>query len=441
MIFQDALRSLKEDFQRTFFYFLTFFITTMFMFLFFNMAISEMAVTQDYIFSGYEANVYAYMEHGDIANIMMVFVVIMSCIDIIFANRFFIRNKAEELAVRLVCGATFTQLAAYLLFQTFLILLFAIPLGILCGIGFIPIMNHILEHYLASTFTITVSSSAIVQFTSVILLVVFWTTTLNLSYAYQNEAAKILNSQGEENDKQGSAIFKLLAYLPGFIKVFIGLLCYIYPLYAFYTNEGGMAMYAILGLIGLELLVRYAMLPFITKQIKYRRMHKPATAAYLGFLRADFIAIRVPIYLFIASPILLISFFVTRMENPIAMLMVIVTYIFMSILQALTIMFRLQTVASTRNSEFAVLSQIGFEKTQELKVIRKEMISFFASILFATLLYLTNIFISLILKNVLSTQFAWFMLIMIIVPLLISAVLCYLYYRVVAFHRVTEGQS
>ena len=41
MIFRDAIRALKFDKPRTFFYWLTFFLTTLFIFLFFNILFSN----------------------------------------------------------------------------------------------------------------------------------------------------------------------------------------------------------------------------------------------------------------------------------------------------------------------------------------------------------------------------------------------------------------
>ncbi len=440
MIVSDAIRSLRDDFSRTFFYFLTFFITTMFMFLFFNMAISEMEVTDDIIFQG-QADMATYISTGDIANIMTVFVLIMSCIDILFANSFFIKNKANELAVRLVCGATFTQLAAYLLIQTFSLLLVAIPLGIICGIALIPVMNSILATYLESAFVISISGKAISEFVAVILLIVGWTTTLNLSYAYQNEAAKILNGEGEDTDKQGSILGGLYAKIPNIFRIIVGLFCFLYPLYCFYTLTDGMAMYAILGMLGLDMVVQFIIMPWMTKRISKVELKKPVNAAFLGFLRDDFMKMRVTVYLFIADAILLMAMLVMRMDNPIAVLMVVVTYVVLNFLQAMTIMFRFQTVLSTRNNEYRVLSQIGFEESTEIKIINKEILGFFGSILLVTLLYMVNIFISLCLQGKVTPVFSVVMTLVMVAPLLLAAIICYIYYRKAAFVQNGEGQQ
>ena len=115
MIITDAIRSLKNSMAKAVFYWLTFVLTSLFIFLFFNISMSESLG-----FTWVENN-------NDTVTTVTVFVIAVCLIIIFFANDFFVKNKAKELAIRLVCGATFMQLAQYLLVQTFVLLLIALP--------------------------------------------------------------------------------------------------------------------------------------------------------------------------------------------------------------------------------------------------------------------------------------------------------------------------
>ena len=103
---KSALRSIKDDFSRALFYWLTFVLTSMFMFLFFNLTYSDM-VGVTFINS-----------RNDIATFTSVLVISICMIVIFFANDFYVKKKSKELAVQLVCGGTYLQIALYLLFQT-----------------------------------------------------------------------------------------------------------------------------------------------------------------------------------------------------------------------------------------------------------------------------------------------------------------------------------
>ena len=109
MIFKEALRSLKNSRSKAIFFALTFFITTALLFVYFNMAEAAGTEGEVYVSDNNLADIIQLLSKGNISNLMMVFVVIMCSIDLFFANDFFVKNKAKELAVRLICGATISS--------------------------------------------------------------------------------------------------------------------------------------------------------------------------------------------------------------------------------------------------------------------------------------------------------------------------------------------
>ena len=183
MIIKDAIRSLRNNFGKALFYWLTFVLTSMFIFIFFNISMSD-AVGVTFI-----------NDKGSFATTLTVFVITICMIIIFFANDFFVKNKARDLAVRLVCGATYMQLAEYLLVQTFILLAIAIPAGILLALIAIPILNGIIAALAGTGLHITIRFSAVVMTTIILTTVVFWTTYLNLAFAYRNSASSLLNER------------------------------------------------------------------------------------------------------------------------------------------------------------------------------------------------------------------------------------------------------
>ena len=141
---KDVFNSLMNDKVRTFFCWITFTITSMFIFLFFTVAMSD------------AVGVTMIRGKSDIPTILMVASVILCSVEIVFANDFFIKNKAKSLAVRLVCGATYTQNASYLLLQTVLILLVALPVGIIGGLCALPLVNVLLENMMHTDIDIVI---------------------------------------------------------------------------------------------------------------------------------------------------------------------------------------------------------------------------------------------------------------------------------------------
>jgi hypothetical protein len=108
-----ALRSIKDDLSRSLFYWLTFVLTSMFMFLFFHISYSDMV------------GVTFINGNNDMATFITVLVLGICMIVVFFANDFYVKKKSKDLAVRLVCGGTYFQIASFLLFQTGLLFVFA----------------------------------------------------------------------------------------------------------------------------------------------------------------------------------------------------------------------------------------------------------------------------------------------------------------------------
>ncbi|MGN1182112.1 MAG: FtsX-like permease family protein, partial [Faecalibacillus sp.] len=155
---KSALRSIKDDFSRSLFYWLTFVLTSMFMFLFFHLSLSDF-VGVTFINST-----------NNMETFITVLVIVICMVVIYFANDFYVKKKSKELAVRLVCGATYMQIASYLLIQTMLLFVLAIPFGILLAVLSFPIINQGLHIFTEMTYTLNIQGGAIIS--TIIILVV-----------------------------------------------------------------------------------------------------------------------------------------------------------------------------------------------------------------------------------------------------------------------------
>ena len=91
---KDAVRSLKKDWDRAVFYWIVFVLSSMFMFTFFHLALSD-AIGVTFIYS-----------NNDLPTYLTVFDVLICIIVIFLANDFYVKKKSGELAVILICGGT-----------------------------------------------------------------------------------------------------------------------------------------------------------------------------------------------------------------------------------------------------------------------------------------------------------------------------------------------
>ena len=431
MILREALRSLKNSGSKAVFYVLTFFLTTALMFAYFNM---EYAVTSGkteiYLNSAGLGDLAQMIEKGNAGNLMLVFIVVMCAVDLFYCNSFYVKNKAQELGVRLICGATYIQLAMYLLIQTLVMLAVAIPFGILCGYGLIALINTLLANA-GETVQVAVSGYAVAEFVSTILFILLWTLMLNCSFAYKSGA--VLLSGGNiavMKDKSsyglmGKKIFRLLVSAAAFI---IALL----PLFMLFNGTGALAVGMAIGSWGLSRVLTEILPPFLTWLNRKKGTADTVRMTAVGFLRRDIMFSNAAVCLLLCDLLVVISMLFSRENTRLEYLLVLMTYICISILQSMTVMFRLETDLSSRGDEYVILSQVGTSEEDRKKITRGEILRFYGLVFLLVVIYGGMAMFALCRDSLASTSQILLLSAAALVPVIISGVLTLIYYRQVA---------
>ena len=435
MIVRDAIRSLKNSMAKAVFYWLTFVLTSMFVFLFFNISMSESLG-----FTWINNN-------NDTVTTVTVFVITICLIIIFFANDFFVKNKARELAIRLVCGATFLQLAEYLLVQTFILMVIAIPFGITGALILVPVLNGIISSILNSPFSIGIYPYAVLTTIIILGLVVFWTTYLNLSFAYRNSASMLLNERKLINPLSGFSMIddnfiltekekeerrkeKLARRERGarFRKIAC-IILFLFPLIVFHFNRDMALVVSIFGMVGFYLGVPNVIIPELNRLTRDSKTDDPEILAVAGFYRTDLTILRSNIILFLASAILLVCILLGRETTPLEMMLSLLSYVVMNVLLSLAIMFKFSTEVYSRQKYFMTLNHLGYVKEDRERIINREVGLLYLTILIVALLYLGNIFLSMIFGNVLTWNQAGLLILFMVIPLGIAWLFTLFYYK------------
>lgn len=435
MIVRDAIRSLKNSMAKAVFYWLTFVLTSMFVFLFFNISMSESLG-----FTWINNN-------NDTVTTVTVFVITICLIIIFFANDFFVKNKARELAIRLVCGATFLQLAEYLLVQTFILMVIAIPFGITGALILVPVLNGIISSILNSPFSIGIYPYAVLTTIIILGLVVFWTTYLNLSFAYRNSASMLLNERKLINPLSGFSMIddnfvltekekeerrkeKLARRERGarFRKIAC-IILFLFPLIVFHINRDMALVVSIFGMVGFYLGVPNVIIPELNRLTRDSKTDDPEILAVAGFYRTDLTILRSNIILFLASAILLVCILLGRETTPLEMMLSLLSYVVMNVLLSLAIMFKFSTEVYSRQKYFMTLNHLGYVKEDRERIINREVSLLYLTILAVALLYLGNIFLSMIFGNVLTWNQAGLLILFMVIPLGIAWLFTLFYYK------------
>lgn len=408
----DVLKSLSHDKIRSFFCWLTYALTSMFIFLFFTVAMSD------------SIGVTMFRAASDLPSILMVASIILCSIEIIFSNDFFIKNKAKSLAVRLICGATYTQNAAYLLLQTLILICMALPVGIGCGWALVPVINQILSSVLNSDMMVAVSSQSIIWSAVVLGYVIFWVLILNLSFSYKNSAAQLLNPQ---TFKLPSGNMFSVGKISDHLMKIVHLLMFILPILMSYYDRSLVLICTIISLFGFISCLDDFIIPAID-QILHNKITDAESIISIGFFRNDLKVLKTNILLLVVSSTLLISL-LTSTDYAIYQMLVLITYLAMSALLSLTVLFKYANETSERVGKFKTLQHIGYMEDQEKRIVRKEVFMLYAFITIVIVFYLVNIFATLIRGNIISIKHVGILMMGSVIPLVICGIISYLFYR------------
>lgn len=414
MIFRDAIISLKSDFARSFFYFLTLLLTSTFIFLFFNIMLSD-PVGASFLTSKSDTT----------ATAVTVSVIVICMLSILFANDFFVKNKAKELAVRLICGATYSQLSGFLMIQTLILLFIAIPVGIFVAIQCIPLLNQILSSILESEFLIHIQGDGVMMASFIIGFVVFWVILLNLSFAYRNAANMMLNRQIVT--KTGGNLFYNAA-IPSFLKNIVSFLIFALPIVFFYFNKHAILVSSALSLVGFNQCIDRIIIPFLSKRNK-QNVTSHEAIVYRGFFRYDIMVIRYNLLLLLFTSILLLSALTTKECAPIEKMLYMLSYGTMNLLLSFAIMFKFASDVPSRNTYYQTVNRIGYEPHMVKNIIHKETGILYAFIVLVIGIYFGNIFAALRFAHATPVRYVTMLIGFIAIPLIICLVLSLYHYR------------
>ncbi len=426
MIFTEALRSLRYDKVKAFFYWLTLTFATAFMALYFNIAMDE------------SVGLSLGQSSSNIITVVTLIAVMICCVDVFFANDYYTKNKSKDLAIRLISGATYTHIAGFLLIQTCLMMGLAIPCGYAIARFMMPVITNYLHSTLNASYTIQFVKDGVIYTNVMLAFIVGWIVVLNLSFTYINTASTLVNQKNAVKGKKGGMFY--LGTVPLWLQQAAWAFLFLMPLVMFHINRDAIVLFACIGMAGLNGVLSCIITPLFTRLI-FHGNADPLRISVLGFLREDLQSVKYAIYLLLVSVIIMASILVSQDTSSLAYAAILLSYIFLSVLQAMALMFRFATELSDRPRLFASLAHIGYTDRQLHQIVTREVIAFYGSIILTALLYLLNIYISLVRAGRLVPDTAVLLTLCFVIPLFIAMIGSLIYYRKLIFQGKEKEET
>lgn len=425
-----SLVSLKKDLSKSIFYFLTFLLTTIFIFSFFNLAFNP------------SANIHLGKDDATFVTPIAVFVIGVAMICVFLANNFYVSHKGKEISIILMSGASVYQLGIYLFFQVFMIMVLAIPLGCALGYMLIPVINSIFALtfvYQGSLFYL--SRETIVATGTILAFEVFWCSLLNLGYCVRSTIASMIHEENKiklsslkigdkwnhldrnqildlaEVVKENEPVQKNSSFSN---KVFI--VFYIAPIFIFIFLKDSMSflIFSLIGIIGIFGLIKRVLPDIITNRQRQESLGNPIHLISLGFLHSDIQKVFGLLIMILLSSILLTCVTVYTLNQPLVSMVSLMSYVAVMVLMSLTIVFKIGMELNKRKSNFMNLCYLGYSITQLKQIVKLEMRLFYGLILILPLIYQIIILINLLLQKQITIYLTIIIMTIQIIPILCS---------------------
>ena len=409
-IIKLAFVSLKKDLSKSIFYFLTFLLTTIFIFSFFNLTFNP--------YSG----IHLGKDDTTFVTPIAVFVIVIAMLCVFLANNFYV-SKGKEISIILMSGASIYQLGFYLFLQVFTIMLCAIPLGLVLGYLLIPSINSLFMMTFKYSGQLFYLSSQTFPATFMILAFeVMWCSMLNLGYCVRSTINSMIHDKnkidlsGLKGPQITSKVFIILYFVPMVLFLFV-------------KDSTSYMFIALFGLIGISGLIKKVLPEYIRKRQRNNSLENSKDLISLGFFHSDIQKIFGLLLISLLSSVLLTCIIVYTIKQPLVSMVALMSYVSVMILMSLTIVFKIGMELSKRKGNFENLCRLGFSLEQLKRIIKKEMICFYGVILLLPLSYQIIILCNLLLRAKITFYLFLIILIIQIVPLFISYLLSIKLYK------------
>lgn len=404
-----AIKSLKTDFIKSLFYFLSFLLTTIFIFLFFNLTFNPA--------TGLE------LGRAKLITTIATFVILIAMLCVFMANDFYVFAKSKDISVVLMSGASVYQAGIYLLLQSIIIMMIAIPLGFVISYILVPVINGMMTLVFDYSGSIDyISHDALVATAIILLFEVGWCTLLNMGYCYRTSVNSLAKSNIEIEKfslgikKLSNRMYLVLFILPMF-------------LFLYFDDPSSYLLVAIIGIVGVYGLIKKIIPKYIEKRQNNESLENRWLLITLGNIRYDLQKVRMLVLIITIAAIILMCTTVYTIDEPLVSMITLLSYFSVMILLAITSIYKIGMELQSRKRSFMHLYYMGYVMDDLKKIINLEMIIFYGIIIVIPLLYQIIIVIKLYSIGVINLYLILIMLLIQIIPMLICMLICTVMYK------------
>lgn len=353
------------------------------------------------------------------------FVIVCLCwIMIVYSNVYYLNKKNQEFSLLFLSGASSWDIMKYILYQILFIVLLIIPLAYIGGMIGTWVVTRMIYNYLGfyklSVHIFPLTYLCVIYGIFAIMFCVLLGTT---GYLHRHSIEDFIKNNENMNTvkvKKSSvkSIISVIAYMSG-------LLIMIFQKYYLH----GFIFPCLLCVLGLSIFIRNT-IPFLISLWKKKRRVKNkyniiALSNYGVTLQGSVLLITGIMILFVA----LLPVLVSQEQYTNEYVTGVFCYLVIILLLVICIIFKILMQIQTRKQEFICMNHIGYIKEELIKMIRKEILIFYSTIIILPMPIVITTGCKFIQYEGLSIIHFIILILIYIIPIILSSYITYHEYK------------
>ena len=426
--FKFALKMLKLEYKKTFFYAFTLVVTVAVVFVFFNYAYNPyLGNTATQTTQAVTANVNSVNFSTALSMVMITLAILAAC----YSNSVYLNKKTNEIAIEGISGGSIVEIAEYLMAQNLAVGLIAIPVGLLLGFLLNPIVNKFLFNSLAVEGSLWYVDSEAMALTIVYIFTqIFAITLINTGFAYRNDILTLLNMDSSIKPLKPNTGIRMPVIIY-FILYFIPFIIYFNGL----PDVMNYIFYSLIGIYGIYGLYSRGLAWLLEKVQNKFNLSKPIALISVGNLKYSIVKTKSLVLMICFSIVALMGYCIKYISSPSDYSIIYISYIVCIILMTLMILYKIMLENDSHAHIFKSLYKLGYTSKQIRKIIKKEVFYYYALILFFISSYAVPILVHFVNIGTVSAIYAVKQFALYFVPIAFSGFIAYYNYKIAVFHK------
>ena len=346
-----------------------------------------------------------------------------------YSNSFFLSRRGREVGVELVSGLSLVDLSVSFIVQNTILSGLATLIGVIGGILVSPIFNTLAFNLIGiSGEKFYIAKDGIICTVIVIIIQILFVAALDVGYGHRSEICDLIKSKnkGYKPKKKNLSAFKTIIYFIMFIVPIIGVF------FINYNSDGYefiIQITAIIGGAGLALFIRDG-IPYIIEVYLNKSGRKdPIKVMYLRNLK----------YVMEKSAVIMICFSVIIIAITIIIggvnydikfsIVSTIGLVATTFLLSITIIYKVIIEALNRVNSFKQIFLLGYTKDKIMKIISKEVSTYYFIVFIMPLIQGTCIFYGYVKGRAIEPTMLFILALILILLAIVTFFISYIYYK------------